>query len=152
MTDLLERLPENFEMITMQLRAKTLLEGEAGPFVVVALQVKGNLSVKIHSTSPVPVGDETNPLIHLWLQPYACFLASFTPTQLATTPSNDCSAGVFTHECALVGDSEIVGGARQGFEGTAKHVAKYGGPCNRVWPQRMARPKPLCAGSWHASW
>lgn len=39
MTDLLERLPENFEMITMQLRAKPLLEGEAGPFVVVALQV-----------------------------------------------------------------------------------------------------------------
>eukprot|EP00903_Cladosiphon_okamuranus_P015249 g14093.t1 len=38
MTDLLERLPENFEMITMQLRAKPLLEGEAGPFVVVALQ------------------------------------------------------------------------------------------------------------------
>lgn len=41
MTDLLERLPENFEMITMQLRAKPLLEGEAGPFVVVALQVIG---------------------------------------------------------------------------------------------------------------
>lgn len=39
MVDLLERLPENFEMITMQLRAKPLLEGEAGPFVVVALQV-----------------------------------------------------------------------------------------------------------------
>lgn len=39
MGDLLERLPENFEMITMQLRAKPLLEGEAGPFVVVALQV-----------------------------------------------------------------------------------------------------------------
>eukprot|EP00904_Undaria_pinnatifida_P003126 jgi/Undpi1/12814/HiC_scaffold_7.g02481.m1 len=38
MTDLLERLPDNFEMITMQLRAKPLLEGEAGPFVVVALQ------------------------------------------------------------------------------------------------------------------
>lgn len=43
MTDLLERLPENFEMITMQLRAKPLLEGEAGPFVVVALQVIGIL-------------------------------------------------------------------------------------------------------------
>lgn len=39
MADLLERLPENFEMITMQLRAKPLLAGEAGPFVVVALQV-----------------------------------------------------------------------------------------------------------------
>lgn len=39
MTDLLNRLPENFEMITMQLRAKPLLEGESGPFVVVALQV-----------------------------------------------------------------------------------------------------------------
>lgn len=39
MVDLLERLPDNFEMITMQLRAKPLLEGEAGPFVVVALQV-----------------------------------------------------------------------------------------------------------------
>lgn len=39
MADLLDRLPENFEMITMQLRAKPLLEGEAGPFVVVALQV-----------------------------------------------------------------------------------------------------------------
>lgn len=53
MTDLLERLPENFEMITMQLRAKPLLEGEAGPFVVVALQVIGILG--IDSTSPVPV-------------------------------------------------------------------------------------------------
>lgn len=40
MVDLLERLPDNFEMITMQLRAKPLLEGEAGPFVVVALQVR----------------------------------------------------------------------------------------------------------------
>lgn len=40
MADLLERLPENFEMITMQLRAKPLLAGEAGPFVVVALQVR----------------------------------------------------------------------------------------------------------------
>lgn len=39
MADLLERLPDNFEMITMQLRAKPLLEGESGPFVVVALQV-----------------------------------------------------------------------------------------------------------------
>lgn len=39
MADLLERLPENFEMITMQLRAKPLLEGDSGPFVVVALQV-----------------------------------------------------------------------------------------------------------------
>lgn len=39
MTDLLDRLPENFEMITMQLRAKPLLAGDAGPFVVVALQV-----------------------------------------------------------------------------------------------------------------
>ncbi|CAM9264603.1 unnamed protein product [Hapterophycus canaliculatus] len=38
MADLLERLPDNFEMITMQLRAKPLLEGESGPFVVVALQ------------------------------------------------------------------------------------------------------------------
>lgn len=40
MADLLERLPENFEMITMQLRAKPLLAGEAGPFVVVALQAR----------------------------------------------------------------------------------------------------------------
>lgn len=40
MADLLERLPDNFEMITMQLRAKPLLEGESGPFVVVALQVR----------------------------------------------------------------------------------------------------------------
>ena len=39
MVDLLGRLPENFEMITMQLRAKPMLEGESGPFVVVALQV-----------------------------------------------------------------------------------------------------------------
>ncbi|CAM9463616.1 unnamed protein product [Sphacelaria rigidula] len=38
MADLLDRLPENFEMITMQLRAKPLLAGDAGPFVVVALQ------------------------------------------------------------------------------------------------------------------
>lgn len=42
MADLLERLPENFEMITMQLRAKPLLEGDSGPFVVVALQVLCN--------------------------------------------------------------------------------------------------------------
>lgn len=42
MVDLLERLPDNFEMITMQLRAKPLLEGEAGPFVVVALQVNAS--------------------------------------------------------------------------------------------------------------
>lgn len=52
MTDLLERLPENFEMITMQLRAKPLLEGEAGPFVVVALQVTV-LLMEVRSTSPV---------------------------------------------------------------------------------------------------
>lgn len=39
MVDLLERLPDNFEMITMQLRAKPLLAGDSGPFVVVALQV-----------------------------------------------------------------------------------------------------------------
>lgn len=47
MGDLLERLPENFEMITMQLRAKPLLEGEAGPFVVVALQVNGGVSQQV---------------------------------------------------------------------------------------------------------
>ncbi|CAM9625284.1 unnamed protein product, partial [Phaeothamnion confervicola] len=38
MTDLMERLPPDFEMITLQLRAKQLLAGESGPFVVVALQ------------------------------------------------------------------------------------------------------------------
>lgn len=65
---------------------------------------------------------------------------------------NGSSAGVFTHERAFVGDSEIVGGARQGFERAVEYVTKYGGPCHRVWPQRMARPKPLCAGTWHAGW
>ena len=62
---------------------------------------------------------------------------------------NDYFSGVFTYERALIRDSEIVGGARQGVEGAAKHVAKYGGPCDRVWAQRMARSKPLCSGTWH---
>lgn len=59
MVDLLERLPDNFEMITMQLRAKPLLAGDSGPFVVVALQViflakedlNGASGTNMHSTS-----------------------------------------------------------------------------------------------------
>jgi len=38
MTKLLELLPENFEMVMMNLKAKPLLPGKTGPFVVVALQ------------------------------------------------------------------------------------------------------------------
>eukprot|EP00611_Tribonema_gayanum_P006577 TRINITY_DN1584_c0_g1_i3.p1 TRINITY_DN1584_c0_g1~~TRINITY_DN1584_c0_g1_i3.p1 ORF type:complete len:771 (+),score=253.87 TRINITY_DN1584_c0_g1_i3:390-2702(+) len=38
MADLLARLPADFEMITMNLRARPLLAAESGPFVVVALQ------------------------------------------------------------------------------------------------------------------
>ncbi|CAM9266952.1 unnamed protein product [Chrysoparadoxa australica] len=38
MLDLLERLPEDFAMLPLQLKAKPLMEGESGPFVVVALQ------------------------------------------------------------------------------------------------------------------
>eukprot|EP00953_Heterococcus_sp_UTEX-ZZ885_P032394 16926-Heterococcus_DN1.PRE.1 len=38
MNDLLERLPPNFEMITINIRARPLLLSESGPFVVVALQ------------------------------------------------------------------------------------------------------------------
>lgn len=68
MTDLLERLPENFEMITMQLRAKPLLEGEAGPFVVVALQV---ILCFVMDAFSFPVG--------LDLQRHACALASSPP-------------------------------------------------------------------------
>lgn len=60
MVDLLERLPDNFEMITMQLRAKALLAGDSGPFVVVALQVSflakeeldGASEVNMHDLSP----------------------------------------------------------------------------------------------------
>lgn len=44
MNDLLERLPDNFEMITLGLKAKPLMEKESGPFVVVAMQECGRMN------------------------------------------------------------------------------------------------------------
>jgi len=38
MTYIQERLPEEFEMVSLSLKAKPLLEGPAGPYIVVALQ------------------------------------------------------------------------------------------------------------------
>ena len=44
MTSIQERLPEEFEMVTLSLRAKPLLEGPAGPYIVVALQECGRMN------------------------------------------------------------------------------------------------------------
>ena len=38
MTSIQERLPDEFEMVVLSLKAKPLLEGPAGPYIVVALQ------------------------------------------------------------------------------------------------------------------
>ena len=45
MNNLLERLPEQFGMVEINLRAKELLAGEAGPYIVVALQECGRMNV-----------------------------------------------------------------------------------------------------------
>ena len=44
MKDLQERLPPQFEMVTLTLKAKPLLEGPAGPYIVVALQECGRMN------------------------------------------------------------------------------------------------------------
>ena len=44
MRDLLDKLPPNFEMVALSLKAKTLLEGDDGPYIVVALQECGRMN------------------------------------------------------------------------------------------------------------
>jgi len=44
MRDLLDRLPSNFEMVALSLKAKPLLEGDDGPYIVVALQECGRMN------------------------------------------------------------------------------------------------------------
>jgi dynein heavy chain len=44
MRDLLDRLPANFEMVALSLKAKPLLEGDDGPYIVVALQECGRMN------------------------------------------------------------------------------------------------------------
>ena len=44
MTTLQERLPEEFEMVNFSLKAKPLLSGPAGPYIVVALQECGRMN------------------------------------------------------------------------------------------------------------
>ena len=44
MVDLLDRLPPNFEMVALSLKAKPLLEGDEGPYIVVALQECGRMN------------------------------------------------------------------------------------------------------------
>jgi dynein heavy chain len=48
MNDLLERLPEQFGMVEIGLAAKDLLEGQAGPYIVVALQECGRMNVLLN--------------------------------------------------------------------------------------------------------
>lgn len=45
MTSLQDRLPEPFEMVSLSLKAKPLLLGSAGPYIVVALQECGRMNV-----------------------------------------------------------------------------------------------------------
>lgn len=42
--NLLDRLPEEFEMVSLSLKAKPFLDGESGPFTVVALQEAGRMN------------------------------------------------------------------------------------------------------------
>ena len=44
MKSIQERLPEEFQIVKLQLKAKPLLEGPSGPFVVVALQECGRMN------------------------------------------------------------------------------------------------------------
>lgn len=44
MTSIQERLPEEFQMVTLALKAKPLLEGPDGPYIVVALQECGRMN------------------------------------------------------------------------------------------------------------
>uniref|UniRef100_A0A7S2QUS9 Uncharacterized protein n=1 Tax=Triparma pacifica TaxID=91992 RepID=A0A7S2QUS9_9STRA len=48
MNDLMERLPEQFGMVEINLRAKELLQGQAGPYIVVALQECGRMNVLLN--------------------------------------------------------------------------------------------------------
>jgi len=48
MTDLQERLPETFEMVSLSLKAKPMLSGPAGPFIVVALQECGRMNTLLN--------------------------------------------------------------------------------------------------------
>ena len=45
MTNLQERLPSQFEMVSLTLKAKPLLEGPSGPYIVVALQECGRMNI-----------------------------------------------------------------------------------------------------------
>jgi dynein heavy chain len=45
MNTLLERLPDEFEMVSLNLKAKPLLPGPAGPYIVVALQECGRMNL-----------------------------------------------------------------------------------------------------------
>ena len=44
MTSIQERLPDEFEMVTLTLKAKPLLDGPSGPYIVVALQECGRMN------------------------------------------------------------------------------------------------------------
>ena len=47
MSNIQERLPEEFEMVSLSLKAKPLLEGPSGPYIVVALQECGRINALI---------------------------------------------------------------------------------------------------------
>ena len=48
MVDLQERLPKQFEMVTLTLKAKPLLDGPSGPYIVVVLQECGRMNILLH--------------------------------------------------------------------------------------------------------
>ena len=45
MVDLQSRLPNEFEMVSLTLKAKSLLSGPSGPYIVVALQECGRMNM-----------------------------------------------------------------------------------------------------------
>jgi dynein heavy chain len=47
MSNIMDRLPEEFEMVGLSLKAKPLLEGPSGPYIVVALQECGRMNALI---------------------------------------------------------------------------------------------------------
>eukprot|EP00804_Cyclotella_cryptica_P004521 CCRYP_006874-RA/>CCRYP_006874-RA protein AED:0.08 eAED:0.09 QI:0/0/0.5/1/0/0/2/139/4220 len=47
MTNIVDRLPEEFEMVSLSMKAKQLLEGPTGPYVVVALQECGRMNALV---------------------------------------------------------------------------------------------------------